>query len=571
MREYVMKDYSINSIYKSVRPLKNRMHAERAAKIFILALAVASAASMILSLVALFYPVPFLINKIAWIFSGAFAIALVAAFFSRPGNLVVLKTADALGLCERLITAYEFRNENSPIALIQRKDAQLEAERFNYKEMYRIRFPGKPALIAGGLLILTIVLFSIPTRFREEAVKAENLAREIKNQTEKLNAIKEELNESSKLSTEEIDEIKKKIEGLLKELKKAGSAEEALKAVSRSQNELVELMERERLESNLSKLFENIEPIAEALASEEKLSGSDINELKQKLKQLLNQIANSGNEERQKLSDAIAGAAQNMKGNQALSNILEALAKALATGNSMMMDQQLSELLSSLSSVEGSQGQLDDETLGKIVDALKEARLQIAQLSRDDTLYGSGGQGEKQAGNNVNGSVNHGQSGNQSNQGEGRQGGQNSGNQGQAGNQGQPGNQANSGEGGAQTGQSSGSAGNQSGKGDVGYTGNDQESSGKQPGNSQIEKYESVFVPTQLGGDGDPSLAGGTKLDSGQSYWIGSEGTPVPKGYIIPYNEVFNEYKSEAINRIDSEIIPPVMKDIVRDYFTSLE
>ena len=43
------------------------------------------------------------------------------------------------------------------------------------------------------------------------------------------------------------------------------------------------------------------------------------------------------------------------------------------------------------------------------------------------------------------------------------------------------------------------------------------------------------------------------------------------RGEMVPYRDVFNEYKNEALNSIESEDIPYGVKDIVRDYFSSLE
>lgn len=43
------------------------------------------------------------------------------------------------------------------------------------------------------------------------------------------------------------------------------------------------------------------------------------------------------------------------------------------------------------------------------------------------------------------------------------------------------------------------------------------------------------------------------------------------RGEMVPYRDVFNEYKDEALNSIESEDIPYGVKDIVRDYFSSLE
>lgn len=43
------------------------------------------------------------------------------------------------------------------------------------------------------------------------------------------------------------------------------------------------------------------------------------------------------------------------------------------------------------------------------------------------------------------------------------------------------------------------------------------------------------------------------------------------RGEIVPYTDVFSQYRDEALNNIEQENVPYGVKDIVRDYFSSLE
>lgn len=40
---------------------------------------------------------------------------------------------------------------------------------------------------------------------------------------------------------------------------------------------------------------------------------------------------------------------------------------------------------------------------------------------------------------------------------------------------------------------------------------------------------------------------------------------------MMPWQEVLTEYRDEAVQTMDSQDIPPGMKDLVRDYFSSLQ
>ena len=80
-----------------------------------------------------------------------------------------------------------------------------------------------------------------------------------------------------------------------------------------------------------------------------------------------------------------------------------------------------------------------------------------------------------------------------------------------------------------------------------------------------------VYVPERLGGDSEASIVEGNVSNSGNSIWYNARGVPLEKGYMVPYNEVLQYYKDEAATVIETYPIPPGMKEIVRDYFSSLE
>jgi hypothetical protein len=46
---------------------------------------------------------------------------------------------------------------------------------------------------------------------------------------------------------------------------------------------------------------------------------------------------------------------------------------------------------------------------------------------------------------------------------------------------------------------------------------------------------------------------------------------PFGENIKVPYSEVYSEYKDEAMSGLNEAQIPSGMKDMVRDYFTTLE
>jgi len=66
-------------------------------------------------------------------------------------------------------------------------------------------------------------------------------------------------------------------------------------------------------------------------------------------------------------------------------------------------------------------------------------------------------------------------------------------------------------------------------------------------------------------------MVSGQKQDGGQSRYTQVDNMPVQKGEVLPYREVLARYKDEAVSYMEDTFIPAAMKQIVREYFESLE
>lgn len=543
-----MERNNILDILRALRPLKNRMHFSRWLTCTMMIVVAAGAVSMILSYTAVYVQIPFLLTKIARIYMSSMVFAAAGIFFTRASNKKVLKMADSLGLKERVVTAYELRNENSPVAIAQREDALLKVESFDFKGRFKADFPKRLTLVSLMMVILTAVSFFVPSWSKDEAQRVENLAREIQNQAEKIEEKKDELTKKTQLSHENIEEVVKKLEELLDKLKRTNSEEVALKAISRSMNEIMELSKYDQLDKNIAELLKNLKesPLTQELA--EAMESSESIHFKQEIEQLANKISDLGENQKKELSEVLNSEADKFKENSELSQSLSGVADSVENSNTPGIKQKLSQLAEALSPSgtgnSNGQNEISDEMLKQVLEIMQNAKYQIAGLNQENNLIQPGGMPGGQASQ---GGAQAPQGGGQALQGSGTPGGEGSGYQG------------------------SGGAGDKSGEGDSGFSGDEQGAGGRAPGDVQIEEYESIFVPERLGGDKDPSQVGGNFNDSGQSYWVDSDRVPVQKGEIISYPEVFRQYKDEAMSVLEGDSIPPVMKDIVRDYFMSLE
>ena len=84
-------------------------------------------------------------------------------------------------------------------------------------------------------------------------------------------------------------------------------------------------------------------------------------------------------------------------------------------------------------------------------------------------------------------------------------------------------------------------------------------------------QFEPVNVPRRIGGDanGDNNIQLPADPNAPVQEGNFSEN---PNGQVtVPYNQVFSDYANAANRALDSDYVPLGLRDVVRDYFTSLE
>lgn len=530
----------IKDIYKSIRPLKNRIHLNNAILCVVSGLIAAGILSLILGCLSLFLPVPYVLRIIIVIYISVILLTVVISLFLRPGNLKTIKVADSLGLKERLVTAYELKDDPAPLSKIQRYDALKAVSKVSFKSLYSIKVPKYHGLASIALVLLVAVTFIIPSGSKEKAQKIENLLSEVKKQAENIDKERKELSKKANVSEKTLQDMNKRIDELLKELKKADNEAKAIKALSKARHELEDLRNK-GLSSDLKKLGEKLSENEAARSFGEALKNGDMAEMKKRLEQLNNKLQKLDAAGKKDLAQMFKKAAGEVSKNKELAQNLYSLSQAVASGNlssigsdMMSLQNTLSELAESDSELADAMQQYENEVLKQMADSLDNAKNQISNQSGNSSKVAQGsGQGKN--GQNGNGQG----KGSGSGDGKSRKGG--------------------------------GGAGNQSSNGDLGYSGDESGSGSRAPGQKQVKDYESVYVPSRLGGDAASSQVKGQKNKSGESQWAETDKVPIEKGSTVPYDQVLGNYKNDAMNSIQDSPVPPVMKDIVRDYFSSLE
>jgi hypothetical protein len=85
------------------------------------------------------------------------------------------------------------------------------------------------------------------------------------------------------------------------------------------------------------------------------------------------------------------------------------------------------------------------------------------------------------------------------------------------------------------------------------------------------EDLSSVFAPfDRLGRPGDPSYIAGTGGD-GQTQQGSQVGSGSNNGSLTPYEDVYADFYRYAQTSLERGYVPLSVKDLVRDYFSSLD
>jgi flagellar motility protein MotE (MotC chaperone) len=536
---------NIRDIIKMLRPLRNRMYVNSGLFRLLACLCAGGAAGMLLAYASLWIPVPFLMRSLLYIYGASAAAGIIISAVSVPRTKLLIETADTLGLKERLITAWQLQTEDTVIARLQRRDAVNAVSSADFKRLYPIRFPLKLGAVLGACLALTSVSFFIPAYARETAGQIEKLQSVVEVQLEELEKVSEELKNNGDLKQAELDRILEEVARLTEELKRAGTEEEAMKALSRAENELEKL----DMQKQLSKLGEVMSRNEMTGGIGKAVQDGSATDLKQALEQLMQQLEQEeiSSRELAEMLEQVAGQMDNQELAEKLEQAAEGLDSA-DTEEQLAALENLGEALSAMMS--SSEGNGTGQAVGQLSQAIQQAGSRISQV--DNNLPAGGEDSRGTAGQSP---------GRSSELQASQSGGQSSGT-GQGSNPGQAQ--------GAEQG-SGGGAGEGSTNEDSGYTGGERPGGGRKAGEGREEEFEKLYDPEHLGGDTDPSYVSGQKHDGGQSSYSQTDRIPVEKGAILPYHEVLRRYGDQAASYMEETEIPAAMKEIVREYFESLE
>lgn len=501
---------------------------------------------------------PLIDTAVLMIVSGVAALvglvmALIAVWVWPRRPLAMARHFDRVfDLQERMSTAVELSEERLPVqsrelARLQLQDAVNRAQNVTASEGFPLRLQWRELL--GVLLLLGALVAAIVLPNPQIAILEEQRAVQeaVSEELERLESLHDEVLNDPALSQEEREVIVETLEESIESLQRPGvTREEAVAALAAAEQQLREVAEQAEGETSrnqqaLNQAGQSFDTSGLTDELGEALEQGDLDRASELLDELLvPDGAPLTEEQRQALSQELSEAADQVgDANPELAQQLRDASEALQQNNLAGADQSLSQASQQLSQTNQQlqQGQAAGQAAQQAAQQAQQGQEAIAQAGQDQ----QGGQGAGQG------------------QGPGQQAGAG---QGQGPGSGQQGQQPLNG-GGAGTGAGTGAI-------EGGQTGG-QMPTGNNPERDAEREYEEIYAPQRVGGGEGPVVGLPGEGDPSQDPVREGDFVENPAGEAqVPYSEVYADYADAANEALESEYVPLGMRDLVRQYFSSL-
>jgi len=491
------------------------------------------------------------------------------------------------GLRERVSTAFELmhgRIKTHPeIEARQIADALMRARAIDASERIRMDFrPRELGLLL--LLMVTMVGLVLLPAIAGESFLPDLPSAAVEEAKEDLSEIIETVAKDTDLDDVDRQELLEALEIALERLEEEDiSEEEAFAAMSQLQADLeaLELKLEDTIELDQSTTEAALEALEDFIAPSEteeqaldsageQDAAANLSEMLSALDQLMQEAAQMSAEEAQAAAEALRAAAENMaEMSEALAEQMQSLAEALENADMESLQEALDALREQ---VEGAQEQQrQDQNARMMLQEQSEMMEEAAEaIAREQAQEGQPQPGPPQNGQQEPGPGQQpgGQQGQQ--QSAEARPGDNPGNQ--PSDRNRPGSEQSQG-----NNRDSRSAGAGAGDGApsneslAGSAGDDQgaDTENNPTGQGEIA-YEAIYSPSGISGGGDNEIR--LRTDPGDTTVAEGEFDDNPLGESrVSYDTVFSEYQNAANRALESDYVPLGLRDVVREYFTSLE
>jgi hypothetical protein len=497
------------------------------------------------------YTVPTLITlSVVFALSGLLLALLLAWFWPRPRLARARYFDRVLGLQERTSMALELATSGAAPDWLKH-DQWADAVRAARGADPKQRLPLRLARWDGWLcaLVAAALALSLYLPNPQQNVLAHDQAVDsaIAEQIEKIEDAIEAIENNPNLTEDQKDALTEPLKDAVEQLKEGDlTQEQAVQVLTEAQDKLQEQVDQNAidqanaLENAGEGLSQNdtTKPVGDALQNGDLQSAADA---------LSNiDLSKLSPSELAALADRLEKTAQELANtNPEVAKELQAAAEAIRAGDLQAAQEALDRAAANMSQTASDAA--NAQAASDAANAASDAQTAVAQ---------AGGDGQQS--NNGQGNQGNGQGNGQDGNGQGNQGnGQNGNGEGQ-------GNQGN-GSNGAGTG--SGNGDNQGGEAGNGTDGTN---GGANDGGETA--YDPIYTPYHLGGSGgeDANLPG----EGDPNGEVIGEGNTNPQNdgsVTVPYDEVYGYYNDFAREAIDNGEVPNDLRDVIRDYFSSLQ
>lgn len=450
--------------------------------------------------------------------------AIIFTLIKAPSERAAALVLDSFGLKERVYTSLYLNEENSFYNLVL-KDTWENIKDFQYKNHISLK-PNKKFIIA--LVTLTFIFgvsYYIPNPKEERAKELHALKNEKKEKEKVVKKAEDEIKKNTKLEKQEKEDMLKKIEELKQDIKTAKSINELNKNVEIAMKKLEDRKDINDLNKLAEKLKEsdNLKQLGEAVKKKNE------EEIKKAVDELKKQFDAIPKDVKEQMKQAIKEGAKNLEDKNLANEISNAADELLgdSDGMSKALDKMTGELINAINSSGAKEVQSLAEALGSDTSNSDNENASNEEHTPNDGC--KPGEGWKSS--NGSGAAN----GNGNGQGNGSGSGDGNGN------------------------------GKGNGKGSGKGSG-----SGASIGKGQNREKEKIFTGDRLGGSSDKSKLKGKVNKNGKGE-VGKDDKPsTDVGDMVPYDEVVGEYEDKAMESINNYNIPEGMRDLVKNYFSSL-
>ena len=475
--------------------------------------------------------------------------ALIITFW-RPSMPHLARLTDRrLGFKQRLTTAVELQTAAEtgqkplpPLAGFQLGDALNYLRRVEPLDAFPIRLRLREVNAALAAALVVVLLVSLPNSMQQTVRQREQVQQTVFQEAERLNKLADQVAEANAENpSDELRGIEQALrDGASALQQRSASGVESLAALAALEQRLQALRGQsgEDVQDALAALAGSMAQDPTTRQAGTSLAKGDYQQAAEELRRVGEQLDSMSQAERQRLARSMRQAGQRAaRSNPSIGQSMQQAANAMEQGSGGEAQSALDQAASQL---EQSAGQL--RASGERERALSQAQQSRGQISRSSQqAQGQQGRGQQARGQQGQGQEGQGQQG----QGEGEDGGQGQG-------QGQPG----------QSGQ--GQNGNGQGQGQGDQPGGSGAGSGSNPRSDSI--YDPGFADSRQ-----------ERIDSGQSFEP-TEALQNPQledaqqnDARVNYSEVYTRYQEQAIQNTQNSYIPIGMKDLVKDYFSSIQ